>query len=103
MLIITSVDKIPIRLTIERWQHILHRHPELETEENKILETVSSPDFVQEGDFNTKMAFKFYPQTPLTKKYLVVIYKEISNSDGFILTGYFTNQPIQRRRFLWKQ
>jgi len=89
-------------LTIERWQHILHRHPEMEKEENKILETLISPDMVQEGDYGTKIAIKHYAHTPLTNKYLAVIYKEISSHDGFVLTAYFTSRPSGRRKILWK-
>lgn len=102
MLIVNSVDNIPIRLTVERWEHILRRHPEMQTEENKILETVSSPDIVQEGDYGTKIAIKYYPETPLTNKYLAVIYKELSENDGFVLTAYFTRKSSERRRILWK-
>ena len=54
-----------------------------------MLENIEDPDFIQEGDFGTLMAIKYYDQTPLTSKYLVTIYKEINDSDGFILTSYF--------------
>ena len=64
--------------------------------------TVESPDFVQQGDYGTLIACKFYPHTPLTSKYLIVVYKEIDKTDGFILTSYFTNQPNKNRKTLWK-
>jgi len=103
MLIINSVDEIPIRLTAERWQHIIKRHPEMTTEEDKILQTVCSPDTIQEGDYGTKIAIKHYPRTPLTSKHLAVIYKEVSKEDGFVLTAYFTSTPSKRRKIIWKQ
>jgi len=57
---------------------------------------------VQEGDFETLFAIKHYAKTPLTSKYMVVVYKETSAADGFILTAYFTNHPSEQRKILWK-
>ena len=101
MFISTSVKGIPIRLNNERWIHIMERHPELRTEMNKILETISNPDFVQEGDWDELIAIKYYKKTPLTSKYLLVVYKEISNMDGFVITSYFTTKPAKWRRLIW--
>ena len=36
------------------------------------------------------MAVRFYATTPLTSKFLVVPYREVSAQDGFVLTAYFT-------------
>ena len=44
-----------------------------------------------------------YRTTPLTSKYLVVIYKEVRSLDGFIITSYFSNKPSERREVVWKQ
>jgi len=68
----------------------------------KVLETLNNPDMVQEGDMGTLIAVKFFPKTPLTEKFLSVIYREISTDDGFILTAYFTNRPLKRRKILWR-
>ncbi len=71
-------------------------------QKEKILETVTTPEIIQEGDFDTLVALKFYPKTPLTNKHLAVIYKEVNEIDGFILTAYFTNRPREGRKVLWK-
>ncbi len=55
MKIVKSVKGVPIRLTPERLEHIERRHPEMKGEEDRILETLSSPDYVQEGDSETPM------------------------------------------------
>jgi hypothetical protein len=47
--VVTSVNGIVIRLTEERWSHILEQHPELEGYQALILETVESPESVLEG------------------------------------------------------
>ena len=57
-------------------------------EGERILETLSLADYVQEGDSGTLIAVKHYPKTPLTEKYCCVVYRELSQDDGFILTAY---------------
>ncbi len=103
MIIIKSIRNIPIRLSVERWNHIIKRHPEMKRQKGKVLKTIEKPDLIQEGDFGELLAIKFFRSTPLTSKHLVVIYKEVSEEDGFIITTYFTNQPSQRRKTIWKR
>ncbi len=50
MKIVRSIAGVPIRLTTERLNHIARRHPEMADQEGKILETITSPHYVQEGD-----------------------------------------------------
>jgi hypothetical protein len=102
MKIVNSVRGVPVRLTPERLNHIERRHPEINGEEDRILEVVSSPDYVQEGDSATLIAIKHYPKTPLTEKYCAVVYRELSDEDGFVLTAYLTSKPSERRRTVWK-
>lgn len=103
MLIVYSRNNVPIRLTDERWQHIVARHPEMATQRERVLETVGKPEMIQQGDYGELLAIHFYHETPLTQKYLVVVYKEIEVNDGFIITAYFATQPSVRRIVLWKQ
>ncbi|PSB23617.1 hypothetical protein [Stenomitos frigidus] len=103
MLTVNSQNNLPIRLTEERWQHITKRHPEMITQQAEVLETVSAPETIQAGDSGELLAVRFYPQTPLTSKFLVVAYREVTADDGFILTAYFTNRPSTRRVTLWTQ
>lgn len=74
----------------------------MEGQKDKVLETLTQPDLIQEGDLDTLIAARFYSETPLTAKYLVVIYKEIEDADGFILTAYFSKNISERRKVLWK-
>ena len=103
MVIVRSKNHVPIRLTIERWDHIIKRHPEMDGEKEKVLDTITDPDLIQQGDFGEFIAIKFYEKTPLTSKYLVVIYKEVSNTDGFAITAYYAKKPSERRQTIWKQ
>lgn len=102
MKIVKSVQGIPIRLTPERLAHIEARHIEMKGEENRILQTVSEPDLVQEGDSDTLIAIRHYEKTPLTRKYCSVVYRELNEEDGFVLTAYFTSRPGSWRRIVWK-
>jgi hypothetical protein len=103
MLIVYSTQGVPIRLTDERWQHITRRHPEMSSLRDWILETVAEPELIQRGDFGELLAVRFYVETPLTSKFLVAAYREISAEDGFIVTAYLTRQPSSRRIVLWKR
>jgi len=67
------------------------------------LETLAEPDMIQQGDFGELLAVRFYPETPLTRKFLAVAYREVSPEDGFILTAYLTSRPSARRVTIWKQ
>ena len=103
MLIVTSKNGIPIRLSQERWGHIINRHPEMDGLKDWALETVLDPDLVLSGDFGESLAVRLYPKTPLTRKHLVVVYKEAADNDGFVLTAYFTTEPSRRRKVVWKR
>ena len=102
MVIIYSKNGVAIRLTVERWNHIVRRHPEMISQKERVLQTIAEPDFIQLGDFGELIAGKFYDKTPLTSKYLIVVYKEISKEDGFLITAYFTSKPSERRKIIWK-
>jgi len=103
MKIVQSVTGVPIRLTPERTEHIERRHPEMIGEGERILESLSSPDYVQNGDAGTLIAVRHYPKTPLTEKYCCVVYRELSADDGFILTAYFATRPADWRNVVWKR
>jgi hypothetical protein len=102
MITVYSKNRIPVRLTDERWMHIIKRHPEMKDQKDKILETVENPQYILEGDYGELLAVRFFKETPLTQKFLIVIYKEVSEYDGFILTAYFTRKPSTHRRLIWK-
>lgn len=103
MLIVHSHNGVPVRLTTERWQHVTRRHPEMAEQRERVLETLAEPELIQQGDYDELLAIRFYAGTPLTSKYLVVVYREIDPKDGFIVTAYFTSRPSSKRAILWKR
>lgn len=103
MKIVKSCMGVPVRLTPERTEHIERRHPEMTGEGERILETVSEPNFVQEGDAGTLIAVRHYAKTPMTEKYCCVVYRELNEEDGFIVTAYFATKPADWRKIVWKR
>lgn len=97
----SSHSGIPIRLSDERWNHIIRRHPEMEGCQHRVIETVAMPDLIQSGDSGELLALRLYDETPLGRKHVVVAYRETSAIDGFILTAYLTRRPSQQREVLW--
>src|SRR5260221_8094755 len=80
-----------IRLTSERREHIL-KHPEMAEQWTRILETLAVPEIViaTRADSNVHAYHKLYPQTPVTRKYLIVIVKLLED-DAFVLTAFFSS------------
>jgi hypothetical protein len=68
-----------------------------------VLETLSEPDMIQAGDFGELLAVRHWPSTPLTRKFMVVAYREVNPTDGFILTAYLTSRPSKARQILWRR
>jgi len=101
--IVVSVKGVPIRLTQERWVHILSRHPELKHCRDWLDETVQDPEMVCEGDMGELLAVCYYPSSPVGAKFSIVVYKEVSHKDGFVITAYFINKPPIGRRAMWRK
>lgn len=94
MEIATSVNGVPVRLTAERWLHIVDARDDLAGREEEVLATVERPDWITRGYRGTLMAWKAYG----AGRCLTVVYKEISSTDGFIITAYFTSKPRKGRK-----
>ena len=96
-----SVNGTPIRLSDERWRHIVEHHDDLAGHFHNVLETIESPDAVYEGDAGELLAVteRGMPRA------LVVVYREVAADDGFVITAFFTSRirQIERRRLVWKR
>ena len=102
MITVNSINKIPIRLTNERWLHIVENHDEMAGYYYDVLETISNPLYIFEGNIDEKWAVKLINEN----KALLVIYKEqIDKKDGFIITSFITSKvdKLFNRKLLWKQ
>jgi hypothetical protein len=93
---VRSVNGVSIRLSGERWRHIVENHNDLAGYYHEVLRTVEKPDLVISGYGGALIALKGVAR----RRYLAVVYKELSPTDGFILSAYFTRRP-DRRRQVW--
>jgi hypothetical protein len=64
---------------------------------------VAEPDLIQQRDSGELLAVRRFEETPLTAKFLVVPYREVSAEDGFVLTAYLTSRPSSSRSVVWKR
>jgi len=47
--IVISKNSVPIRLTEERWFHIIENHDDLAGHYDNVLQTIEDPDYIVEG------------------------------------------------------
>jgi hypothetical protein len=95
---VLSPSGVPIRLTEERWGHIIDEHGELFALHDDVLQTVAAPDRILEGGAGELLAVRMVEPA----KWLVVVYREM-DGDGFIITAFLTRKfrSLDRRRQLW--
>ena len=96
--VVLSPTGVPIRLTDERWAHIVEAHDDLANNRHDVLETVRHPGVVVAGRVGELLAVR--EVEPAT--WLVVVYREL-DGDGFIITAYLTSRTtsLLRRRQAW--
>ena len=94
-----SKNGVPIRLTEERWAHIVEEHSELAGLLFEVLETVQDPQWIRGGREGELIAGR--ESEP--GKWFVVFYREASREDGFIITAFLTRRlaSIERRPLVW--
>lgn len=98
--VIKSKNSVPIRLTAERWLHIIENHDDLAGYYDEVLNTIEEPDYIIKGYKGAFVALKEVKKD----KFLTVIYKEISKEDGFVVTSYFTSKiKLEREAILWQK
>lgn len=95
---IISVNGINIRLTDERWSHIVEEHGELDGLRTDVLQTVGQPDRVLVGNEGEYLAIREIEQG----KYIIVVYRELED-DGFVITAFLTRRirSLAKRKQIW--
>lgn len=94
---------------MERWLHVIHHHRELEHFQSQVLLTVSDPERLYISPTGVKpnyaavKAFNELAKAGLAGN-LAVHYREVSPSDGFILTAMvMSDERLERRFKLWQR
>ncbi len=96
---VVSRSGVRIRLTDECWVHIVEEHCELAGMREEILETITGAERVFGGHGGELPALREVD----TQKFLVVVYKETSGQDGFVITAFLTKRikGLDRRTEVW--
>jgi hypothetical protein len=96
---VPSKSGVPVRLTEERWFHITEEHSEMAGYYFDVLESIEKPEAIYKGRAEELLAVREVE----TGRYIVVVYKEISKEDGFVITAFLTRKikQIERRTKLW--
>jgi len=96
-----SKNGIPIRLPDERWIHLTEGHSEMAGYYSEVLDVLEDPDAIYEGSSGELLAVKEIK----TDKYIVVVYTEVSETDGFVITAFLTSRrnQLERRTKVWPE
>ena len=92
-----------IRLTEERAKHLETDNPEMKGQIERLHETVGAPDLIVESrtDQKSELYYRLYTATPVTTKHMVVVVKD-SETDGFVLTAYYTD-TVKKGTLVWQK
>ena len=96
MEVVYSVNNVPIRFNEERWEHIIGNKPYMEAYYERILDAIENPTFVLSGYAGSLIAVLSVGR----RRYLHVVYKEVSQDDGFIITAYIARK-YNRGMIVW--
>lgn len=101
---VISKNGVEIRLTAERWSHIVESHDYMAGNQDLVFEALESPDIVVSGRKDEFIALKHYIKTSISEKHLVVAYKE-QGKDSFVITAFMTSQAekIIKKGIIWKK
>lgn len=95
--IVESIGGVPIRLTDERWEHILEELPFMSGFYQRILSTIENPLFILRGHRGSKIAVNNFGR----KRWLHVVYREIGQHDDFIISAYF-KKDYNENSVIWQ-
>lgn len=93
-----SINGVPIRLTDERWEHIVYRRPSMASFVETILDGVENPEYILRGYKGTLIAVRLLGKNA----YLNVVYRELSRRDGFIITARIESS-LNKSKIIWRR
>jgi|TARA_B100001971_G_C18191236_1_gene538729 hypothetical protein len=83
-----------IKLTKERWTHIVTKHSDMADKINEIIDTLIKPTLIEQHKYNDDMR-NYYRYYKSEKCYLHVSVRYL-NGGGFIATAFLTKKIIRR-------
>ena len=79
-----SINGVPIRLTDERWEHIVSNKPYMYAFDEALLQAIEKPTVVLHEYAGSLIAVLSLARA----RFLHVVYKEVNADDGFVITAY---------------
>ena len=66
---------------------------------------MAEPDAIVVGWTGSLIATRHYSQTASTGKHLIVVYREMGRTDGFVITAFMTSkvEKVWKRGILWQR
>ena len=98
MEIVYSINHVPIRLTAERWEHIVSNKPYMAAYEERMFDAIEHPTCILRGYAGSLVAVLALGRD----QFLHVVYKELNREDGFVITAFLARN-FNRRMVLWSQ
>lgn len=95
---VDSINGVPIRLTDERWDHIVDAHPYMTTYYEDMLDAVEAPEYILPGFRGSLIAVVVLGR----ERVLHVMYRELGTDDGFIITAY-VKTSFEKKRAVWRR
>ncbi len=88
-----------IRLTLERWEHIVDEHSQdfSYSDYEIVLDAVGDPDYILRGRGGARRAVVNYG-----KRFLHVFYRKLNKQDGFIITAFY-EPSFDRKLIIWRK
>jgi len=68
---------------------------------DSVLEVINNPEEIIEGDEGELIAIQRF-----NNKYIVAMYREVNNKDGFVITAFLTSEMERvrkERKIIWKK
>ena len=93
-----SINGVPIRLTEERWLHIVENKPYMYSYDETLLHAIEKPMCILRGYNGSLIAILSLSRD----NYLHVVYKEVSQEDGFVVTAY-VSRKYNRNTMIWSR
>jgi hypothetical protein len=95
--VVNSKDGVPIRLTDERWEHIVERRLYMTSYYEAMLDAVAQPEYILPGHDKSLIAVISLGR----RTFLHVVYKELSRTDGFIISAY-VKPTLDKNKIIWR-
>jgi hypothetical protein len=76
--------------------HIVENHDEMAGYYEETLSVIEDPQWVLRGYGGTLIAARSFGR----RRYLAVVYREVSQDDGFVITAYLSSR-LNRSAIVW--